>query len=136
MNAEVMTSTTMHADHRHWLAAHAQWQQEIARWQAEHETAVERLAKLQDVVRLHGECLEQHARAFRESEQAIAAHERELQEYQAGANKQPHDVMATRHQAEAEAFRRQQDAQQRIRTHHEAVMAQLFALELTASTAM
>jgi hypothetical protein len=43
MNERIITTESMKADHQTWLAAHAQWRQDIDRWQAEHKSAVARL---------------------------------------------------------------------------------------------
>jgi hypothetical protein len=136
MNKPIVTLDTMRSDHRNWLAAHAQWRLDIERWQAEHTSAVTRLAEMQKVVADHGESLAEHARAFRKIEEAIADHEREIANQQRGAGGQPYDVMANRHQEEEGVFSRQKDAHERIRKHHEAVMAQLEALECAAGSAM
>jgi chromosome segregation ATPase len=135
MAKQATTIETMQADHRTWLAAYAQWRQEIERWQAEHGAAVARLAKLQQIVREHGECLEEHARAFQTVEDAIADHERELSKHQAKSGQQPDDVVM-QHQEQEDVFSRQRDAHERIQKHHQAVMAQLQALESSASAAM
>jgi hypothetical protein len=136
MNQPIITNDTMRADHQTWLAAHAEWRHDIERWKGEHEAAAARLAEMQNVVRLHGEALEEHARAFRQAEDAIVAHEREIAEQAAGASKSPQDVVANRHRDQEGAFSRQQDAHARIQKHHEAVMAQLQALENAAAAAM
>jgi len=136
MTEKVATIDTMRADHQAWLAAHAQWRQDIERWQAEHEDAVSRLTELQKLVREHGECLEEHGRAFRQAEEATTAHEREITEFMAGAGDKPQDVAANRHQEQEGVFIRQQDAHERIKKHHAAVMAQLQALESAAGAAM
>jgi len=136
MAEKIATIETMLADHQTWLAAHARWRRDIDRWQAEHQEAVTRLTELQNMVRGHGECLEDHARAFRQAEEATSAHEREIAEFIAGTSDQPQDVAANRHQEQEGVFSRQQDAHERIKKHHEAVMAQLTALESAAGAAM
>jgi hypothetical protein len=86
--------------------------------------------------REHGECLEEHAKAFRKIEEAIASHEREITKQFSGSNERPHDVVANRHQEQEGVFSRQQDAHERIKKHHEGVMAQLNALEASAAAAV
>jgi hypothetical protein len=136
MKTQIATTETMQADHRAWLAAHAQWRREIERWQAEHKAAVAKLAALQTAIREHGEALEAHARSIREAEESFAGHEREIAAFRAGTSKVPQDVMANRHQEQAGVFSRQEVAHERIKHHHEAVMDQLRALESSAAAAM
>lgn len=136
MAEKIATIETMRADHQTWLAAHAQWRRDVERWQAEHLAAVTRLAELQNMVRGHGECLEEHARAFRQAEEATTAHEREIAEFMSGTGDKPQDVAANRHQEQEGVFSRQQDAHERIKKHHQTVMAQLQALETAAGAAM
>jgi chromosome segregation ATPase len=136
MNERIITTESMKADHQTWLAAHAQWREDIERWQAEHKSAVARLAEMQKTVQEHGECLEEHAKAFRKIEEAIASHEREITKQFSGSNERPHDVVANRHQEQEGVFSRQQDAHERIKKHHEGVMAQLNALEASAAAAV
>jgi hypothetical protein len=126
----------MQADHRTWFTAHAQWRKDIERWQAEHKAAVARLAQMQKVVAEHGDALEEHARACRQVEEAIGAHDREISQQQKGTNERPHDVVANQHQHQEGVFSVHQNAHERIRKHHEAVMAQLQALENAAAAAM
>jgi hypothetical protein len=136
MNATTLSIATMQADHRNWLRAHTQWRHDNDRWQAEHESAVARLAEMQTIVREHGECLQEHARAFQQAEDAIAAHDRAIAEFQAGTSETPQDLLANRHQQQEGVFGQQKDAHERIRAHHEAMMAQLQALESSAAAAM
>lgn len=136
MDNRIITTETMKADHQTWLAAHARWRQDIDRWQAEHKSAVARLAEMQKTVQKHAECLEEHAKAFRKFEEAIMMHNREISKQLSGSNEQPHDVVANRHQEQEGVFSRQQDAHERIKNHHERVMAQLNALEASAAAAV
>lgn len=136
MAEKIATIESMRADHQTWLAAHARWRQDIDRWQAEHEAAVTRLAEMQEIVRGHGECLEEHARAVCQAEEATTAHEREIAAFIAGKSDRPQDLAANRHQEQEGVFGRQQDAHERIKKHHEAVMAQLQILETAAGAAM
>jgi len=136
MNTRIVTLETMQADHRTWLDCHAQWLQDIERWEAEHESAITRLAEMQKIVVEHGECLEEHARALRQSEEAIASHDREIAKQLKGTSEQPQDVVANQHQDQEGVFHRQQSAHERIKKHHEAVMAQLQALQDTAVSGM
>lgn len=136
MNKSIVSIESMHADHQHWLSEYTRWRAENARWQAEHEAAIARLLELQNVVRQHADCLNEHTKSFELIENAIAAHERELSKQRVGTNQEPPDVMATRHQGETARFQRQQDAHERIKRHHEAVMAQLNALETSTVAAM
>lgn len=136
MNKQIITTETMQAEHREWLKAHAQWRQDIERWQKENESAVAQLTKMQKVVRESGECLEEHSRSLLRFEDAVAAHEREIAGQNAGRIDKLQDVAANRHQEQEGVFSQQQDAHERIKKHHEAVMAQLQALEATAAAAM
>ncbi|MFO0911414.1 MAG: hypothetical protein U0795_00535 [Pirellulales bacterium] len=136
MTELIVTSESMQADHQTWLAAHAQWQQDIALWQAEHKSAVARLAEVRRAVQEHAKGLEEHAKAFRELERAVAAHEAEIAKQFSGSSEEPYDVVANRHQQQASAFGRQQEAHIRIKKHHEGVMAQLTALEASAAAPM
>jgi hypothetical protein len=136
MSTTVETFETMQAEHKDWLASHAEWHRDIERWQAEHKAAADRLTAMQSRIREHGEALEEHARALRQIEAAISLHEREISKYQVGKGTQAPDVMANRHRENEGVFSRQQDAHERIKKHHEEVMARLRNLELSAETAM
>jgi hypothetical protein len=136
MSTEIATFKTMQAEHRDWLAAHARWRSDIEHWQAEHKTAVERLTTMQGVIAEHGNALEAHAQTMRTFEAAIAAHNRDMAAYEAGKGAPAQDVLANRHQDNAGRFNRQLDAHERIKKHHQDVMAQLRSLELSAEAAM
>jgi hypothetical protein len=136
MNTAVETFETMQAEHKDWLASHAEWHRDIERWQAEHKAAADRLTAMQSMIREHGDALEEHARVLRQSEAAISLHEREIAKYQAGKEAAAQDVMANRHRDNEGVFSQQQDAHERIKKHHEEVMAQLRLLEIYAEAAM
>jgi len=136
MNEQTVTHETMQADHRLWHEAHTRWRRDVECWQAEHDSAVTRLAELQKVVQEHGEALAEHGRAFRQAEAAVASHEREIADFVSGNSTQPQDVIANRHREQEGAFRQQQVAHERIQAHHAAVMKRLRALEATAAAAM
>jgi hypothetical protein len=136
MSAEIVTFETMQAEHKTWLAAHADWRRDIERWQAEHKSAATRLTAMQSLIREHGKALEEYARALRDVEDAITAHDREIAEHRAGKGSQAQDVIANRHRDKEGVFGRQQDAHGRIKKHHEEVMAQLRNLESSAEAAM
>jgi hypothetical protein len=136
MNMETVTTETMQADHRAWLAANAQWRRDIERWRAEHKAAVAKLAALQTAIREHGQALEAHARSLRESEESYEVHECTITAFRRGTSKVPQDVMVNRHQEQAALFSRHEVAHQRIKNHHEAVIDQLRALESSAAAAM
>jgi hypothetical protein len=136
MSTAVVTFEKMQAEHRAWLASHAEWQRDIERWQAEHNSAVDRLTEMQRLIREHGEALEEHARALRQIEAAISVHEREIAKHQAGNGTPAQDVMANRHRENEGVFSRQQDAHERIKKHHEEVMAQLRLFEIYAEAPM
>jgi hypothetical protein len=126
----------MRADHQTWLAAHAEWRHDIERWKGEHEAAAARLAEMQNVVRLHGEALEEHARRSGRPKTPSSPMSARSPSRRPGASKSPQDVVANRHRDQEGAFSRQQDAHARIQKHHEAVMAQLQAFENAAAAAM
>ncbi len=132
----IITTQSMQADHQAWLAAHSEWQKDIDRWQAEHASAMKRLAEIQKAIQEHGECLADHSNAFRKLEESIGAHEREIAKQLSGSNTQAQDVVANHHQEQKGKFNQQKDAHERIKLHHEGVMAQLSALEASAAAPM
>ena len=136
MNAHEITIETMKADHKAWLAAHAEWRRDIARWKKEHELAVARLAELQKIVSDHGEALDGHARTFLQAEAAAATHEREITEFLGGTSEHRQDDAANRHLEQEGVFNQQKSAHERINEHHEAVMKKLEALEAATTAAM
>ena len=136
MSAETVTIETMKADHSAWLISHAQWRQDIERWQKEHAAAVARLAELQQVVRDHGVCLDEHAGKIQQGEAAAASHEHEIAEFLAGTNEHNQDVAANQHLEREAAHRQQEDAHERIKKHHEAVIAKIEALESATAAGM
>lgn len=134
--SHTVTVETMQEDHRQWREAHCQWRRDIDRWQAEHEKAIARLAEMQKVVREHGEALADHSQSLRKAEEAVAKHESEIASYLAGASRSPQDVMANNHQAQEGSFAQHKRAHERIRKHHQVVLAQLENLEKAAAAAM
>jgi hypothetical protein len=127
---------TMQADHRDWNEARVQWRCKMQKWQQEHDAAVARLAELQKVIRAHGEALSEYSETLTEAEKTAAEHDRQMAKYESGKSQEPQDVLANRHQEQAGLFAREQEAHERIRKHHEEVMAQLRRLEAAATASM
>lgn len=136
MSEPIMTLESMQADHLRWGESYAKWHQDISCWQTEHESAAARLAQLQQAMRDHGDALTTHLVAVNHAQQGCAKHERQIAEFKAGTSTVPQDVASIHHREQAENFAKQQEAHERIRKHHEAVMAQLQALEASAAAAM
>lgn len=136
MTGKPATIGSMQADHALWKRRHAEWRRDIERWRVEHAAAVARLGDLQRIVRGHGEALADHARAAEQAEAAIRGHEQAIGRYLSAEEVEAPDLLGNRHQQEARAFEQQQEAHERIRRHHTAVMEQLQTLEATASAAM
>lgn len=123
------TDDAMRSDHAAWRECLTRWREDIDRWQAEHRQAIERLARMQDVISLHGECLTDHASAFTAMEQGITAHESLLAAVPDGPPSRPEAKFAEDHLLHRDAMHRQQDAHERIGRHHEQVLACVQALE-------
>ena len=82
MKQEIVTFAGMQADHRRWDYVHSTWRVNIERWQGEHESALSKLAKLQGMIRQHGESLESQVQAIQRHQQGLRDHGRATSEYQ------------------------------------------------------
>lgn len=134
--AGAATAAIMKADHERWLSTLAQWRTDIHRWEAEHRSAIARLAELQHAIEEHGRCLDDHAIDFGRIEQAVASHEC-LMDGEAGEPLVPPDeAVIRRHREQEAAFCRQENAHGRIAHHHDSVMECMRALEAAAAAAM
>lgn len=119
----------LRAEHATWNDWISRWRDDVSRWQAEHDDAIERLARVQDAVRVHGASLAAHAAAFTAVESAIASHEHLL------ATTPPADsgTVVDAHATQRSLLRQQREAHERIARHHAAVLAQLATLEASAA---
>jgi uncharacterized protein YjlB len=115
-----------HATWREWIG---RWRDDVSRWQAEHDDAIERLARLQDAVRVHGASLTAHAATFTAVEAAIASHEHLLASPPTVGAVEAAARVADAHAAQRDSLRVQRDAHERIARHHAAVLAHLKTLE-------
>lgn len=115
-----------HATWREWIG---RWRDDVSRWQAEHDDAVERLARLQDAVRVHGASLIAHAATFTAVEAAIASHENLLASPPPVGASEAAARVADTHAAQRASLLVQRDAHERIARHHAAVLAHLKTLE-------
>lgn len=136
MSENVVSFTTMQADHRAWSDARVHWRCEMQQWQREHDAAVARLAELQKLIHLHGEALTDYAKTLNDADKTAADHDRQMAEYEAGKTQVPQDVLANRHQEQVQRFAHQGEAHDRIKKHHEGVLAQLRQLEVAATSSM
>lgn len=137
MNHEVLTFPGVQTDLRRWDYVHSTWRADIERWQREHESALSQLAKLQEMIRLHGEALESHAQAIERHQQDLRDHGRAMSEYQShGADEPLQEKMASKHIELAGQHKTQHEAHERIEDHHRTVMAHLAMLETAIEAAM
>jgi len=137
MNEELLTFPGMQADHRQWDYVHSTWRVDIDRWKKEHESGLSQLAKLQEMIRQHGEALESHAQAIERHQQGLRDHGRAMSEYQnQGAGKPVQETMADKHRELAGHHTTQHEAHERIKKHHHTVMAHLTALTTAIEAAM
>ena len=113
----------MERDHRIWQSDHASWIKDISRWQAEHQAAVVRLEELQSFIIEHGGALRAHAQSVIERERALPDLQSQLSQHADTAGHSS-DMIAAHRQLAAE-HQRQHEAHERIKRHHEAVLARL-----------
>ena len=137
MNQEIFTFPGMQAEHRQWDYVHSTWRVDVERWQREHESALSQLAKLQEIIRLHGEALESHAQAIERHQQGLRDHGRAMSEYQSqGVDEPLQEKMASKHRKLAGQHKAQGDAHERIKEYHHTVMAHLTMLRTAIDAAM
>ena len=137
MTQEILTFPCMQADQRQWDYVHSTWCVDIECWQREHESALSQLAKLQEMLRLHGEALGSHARAVEGHQQGLQDHGQAMSEYQnQGAGETLQETMASKHRELAERQRTQHEAHERIKKHHHTVMAHVTMLKAAIEAAM
>jgi hypothetical protein len=137
MEQEVVTYPGMQADHRQWDYIHSTWRVDIERWRGEHEASLLQLAKLQEMIRQHGEALESHAKAIERHQESLRDHGRAMSSYQGhGAGEPLQETMASKHRENAERHEMHRDAHERIKKHHHTVMAHLTMLKTALEAAM
>ena len=137
MNQEVVTFSDMQSDHRQWDYIHSTWRADVDRWQREHESALSQLAKLEEMIRQHGEALESHSQAIARHQQHLRDHNRAMSEYQhQGAGEPMQKAMASKHRELSGQQKTQHEAHERIKKHHHTVMANLALLKAAIEAAM
>ena len=137
MNQEILTFPGMETDHRQWDHVHSTWRVDIERWQRDHKLAVSQLAKLQEMLRQHGEALESHEQTIERHQQDLRDHDRAMSEYRSqGVGEILQEKLASKHRELAERHETQYEAHVRIRKHHYTVMARLAKLEAAIEAAM
>ncbi|NLF68365.1 MAG: hypothetical protein GX575_04840 [Candidatus Anammoximicrobium sp.] len=137
MNQETVSFAGIQADHRQWTSVHSAWRDDVERWQREHQSALSELAKLQGMIREHGEALESHAQAIELHQQALRDHGRAMSEYEhQGIGEGVQEAMAGQHRELAERHRKQRDAHERIEKHHRTVIDRLTRVKAALEAAM
>mgnify|MGYP001034689609 CR=1 FL=1 len=137
MNQPVLTFPAVEADYRQWDYVHSTWRVDIERWRREHESALAQLAKLQEIIRLHGDALNSHAEAVERHHQSLQDNARAMSEYQSqGGGEGVQQRMASHHNELAEQHEAQRDAHERIKKYHHTVMAHLATMKTAIDAAM
>ena len=137
MKQEVVTVASMQSDHRQWDYEHSNWRADIEHWQREHESALSQLAKLQELIRQHGEALHWHTNALEQHQQSLRNHKRAMSVYQTqGGGERLQETLAETHGEHAQRHKTQQVAHERIKKHHHTVMAHLTMLKTAIEAAM
>ena len=136
MNREPSTLEDMQADHRQWDHVHSTWRVDIGRWRTEHESALSELAKLQEIIRQHGDALDAHAKTIERHQQEPRDHERAMAELKREGGEQLQEAMRKEHCEHAEQHNGQRAAHERIKKHHHTVMAHLTMLRAAIEAAM
>jgi len=118
-NARTSPSDRNVSAYSHWHREHDQWESEISRWQADHQYALVELERIAERVVNHGEALRRHATDLNGHKQALTA----MEEFVSGAAapQRTLDGMVTSHA-------KYQEVHERIRRHHDNVMALLRTL--------
>jgi chromosome segregation ATPase len=137
MNQEILSFTSMQADHRRWDHVHSTWRVDLEHWQREHESALSELTKLQEMIRQHGEALAAHAQAIEQHQQDLSNHDQAISEYEhLGTNERLQETLADAHRALSERHQTQRDAHQRIGKHHRTVMERLANVKAALEAAL
>ena len=113
------------------------WRVDIERWRGEHESALSKFVKLEEMIRQHGESLESHAQAVERQQEGLRDHGRAMAEYQhQGAGERLQETMAVKHREHAQRHKTVHEAHERMKKHHHTVMAHLRALQAAIEAAM
>jgi len=103
----------------HWHREHESWESDVSRWQADHQHALVELEHIAQLVVSHGQALRRHATDLEAHKQGLTAIQRSGQA--AAVSASTVDGLSGGH-------RKYRDIHQRIRRHHEIVVASLQAL--------
>lgn len=130
------TLEDMQPDHRMWDHEHSAWRVDVARWGTEHESALSELAKLQEIIRQHGDALDAHAETMERHQDSLRDHDRAMGEFKRNGGGSLQEAMEKKHHEYAEQHNGQRAAHERIKQHHHTVMAYLTMLRAAIEAAM
>ena len=123
MSKERNTLEDMRPDHRQWDYEHSIWRVDIERWRTEHESALSDLAKLQEIIREHGDLLDTHAETMEWQQQRLRDHNRAMAEFKRVGGGSVQEAMGMEHRKHAEQHNGQRAAHERIEEYHHKVVA-------------
>ena len=126
----------MHEQHTKWQIEHDAWMADIDRWKRDLQQALSDLKEVEEMLYDSLDALEFHARRLWENQQRVRAHEAILAEearHDARKTDKEREAIHAEHAAQHE---RTMHAHERIRKHHNDVVAQIVRLLAQAGKAM
>ncbi|QEG22480.1 hypothetical protein [Mariniblastus fucicola] len=137
MTQKVESPAELHADHRHWQSDISMWKFDIQEWRSEHESALEQIEQIAELIRLHQKALNDHADTVEAIEGGLEFHEQNLAaSLRDHADSDLDDALLGGHAEESKKFESQRKAHERIKKHHHVAMAHVTALKHSLEAAM
>ena len=115
--------TTMHGQHRQFLAEHALWHDEIKLWQDELKRLLDEMSSVKQRLRGHQDAIRQHAAAARLYEQSLQRQAQDLANYERGRPTVAASELSTRHRGVEANHRRQRDVHEQLKRSHHTLIA-------------
>lgn len=132
------TVLDVHADHRQWQNQVSMWKLDLQAWQGEHKVALEELADVVEMIKLHQTASSAHEKDIAAFADAVKAHEHKLVDHlekeKGGDVGEPAGALA--HEQAKKTAETLLQAHERIKKHHHTAMAHVMSLKAALEAAM
>jgi len=133
-----MDYSTIHEEHYEAQCEHEMWLEDIEHWEGDHQQTEVMLEEVRAALRDHGVALRDHAETIKAHDVRAQLHEEELVDFERGGNPPDpdHAEPGGLHREFQHRHEGTRQAHQRIKEHHDMIMAAVHRLYKDLKSAM